>query len=155
MTEESKNIQQNVPGLEFIKRLKPVTYYLDIHQQNAMMYGPEKPDTIDWSGKYDLEKVLMSGFIAQEVEEAANEVNYDFNGVSKPKSENDLYGVQYASFVVPLVKAVQEQQEMIKNLEKQNEALKTQNEELKTNNHFINARLEKIELLFSAASFKK
>ena len=103
-----KNIQQNVPGLEFIKRLKPVTYYLDIHQQNAMMYGPEKPDTIDWEGKYDLEKVLMSGFIAQEVEEAANEVNYDFNGVSKPKSENDLYGVQYASFVVPLVKAVQE-----------------------------------------------
>jgi predicted RNase H-like nuclease (RuvC/YqgF family) len=113
-------------------------------------------------GKYDLEKVLMSGFIAQDVEEAANEVNYDFNGVSKPKNENDLYGVQYASFVVPLVKAVQEQQEMIKNMEKQyaelknqNEDLKRQNEDLKANRHFIHARLEKIELLLSTVSTNK
>ncbi|MBK6783635.1 MAG: tail fiber domain-containing protein [Saprospiraceae bacterium] len=143
-----KNIQQNVPGLEFIKRLKLVTYYLDIHQQNAMMYGPEKPDTIDWEGKYDLEKVLMSGFIAQEVEEAANEVNYDFNGVSKPKNENDLYGVQYASFVVPLVKAVQEQQVIIDNLQKQNNDLKTKNDKMEI-------RLSKLEQLLDGKAEKE
>ncbi|MBL0012993.1 MAG: hypothetical protein IPP30_04315 [Flavobacterium sp.] len=39
-----------------------------------------------------------------------------------PKNERDLYSIQYASFVVPLVKAVQEQQEIIEN---QNIAIKS------------------------------
>ena len=49
-----------------------------------------------------------SGFIAQDVEQAANAIGYDFSGVDAPKNENDFYGLRYAEFVVPLVKAVQE-----------------------------------------------
>ncbi|MEP6464729.1 MAG: hypothetical protein ABJB05_00425 [Parafilimonas sp.] len=33
------NIQQNVPGLAFITKLKPVTYKLDIHKENEMIYA--------------------------------------------------------------------------------------------------------------------
>jgi len=33
--------------------------------------------------------------------------------VDAPKNENDYYGLRYAEFVVPLVKAVQEQQNTI------------------------------------------
>ena len=51
------------------------------------------------------EKIIFSGFVAQEVEKAAKEVNYDFSGVDKPGRENGLYGLSYAEFVVPLVKA--------------------------------------------------
>ena len=54
--------------------------------------------------------ILHTGFIAQEVEEAAKKVGFNFDGVDAPKNENDLYGIRYAEFVVPLVKAVQEQQ---------------------------------------------
>ena len=56
---------------------------------------------------------MRTGFIAQEVEAAAKKVGFDFDGVSTPENETDLYGIRYAEFVVPLVKAMQEQQEMI------------------------------------------
>jgi len=51
---------------------------------------------------------VYTGFVAQEVEQAAKELNYEFSGVDAPKNENDVYGLRYAEFVVPLVKAVQE-----------------------------------------------
>ncbi|MBK9462113.1 MAG: tail fiber domain-containing protein [Sphingobacteriales bacterium] len=66
-----ENIQPDVPGLAFISQLKPVTYNLNVHRQNQMMYGTAKPDTIDWEGKYDIEKIRMTGFLAQDVEKAA------------------------------------------------------------------------------------
>ena len=52
--------------------------------------------------------IRYSGFVAQEVEEAAELSNYVFSGVDKPEREEGLYGLRYAEFVVPLVKAVQE-----------------------------------------------
>ena len=57
---------------------------------------------------------------------SANNVGYDFHGVDKPKNENSHYGLRYTEFVVPLVKATQEQQEVIENLEKGNIALEEQ-----------------------------
>lgn len=54
-----------------------------------------------------------SGFIAQEVEDAANKSGFTFSGVDKPINSGALYGLRYADFVVPLVKAVQEQQVII------------------------------------------
>jgi hypothetical protein len=51
---------------------------------------------------------IQIGFIAQEVEAAASSLNFDFHGVDKPKNDNSHYGLRYAEFVVPLVKAVQE-----------------------------------------------
>jgi hypothetical protein len=65
-------------------------------------------------------KTIFSGFVAQEVEQAAKDAGYDFSGVDKPKNENDMYGLRYSEFVVPLVKAMQEQQQMINDLRKQN-----------------------------------
>jgi hypothetical protein len=70
-----------------------------------------------WKSVLEKEKELQSGFIAQEVEAIANSIGYDFHGVDKPKNENDHYGLRYAEFVVPLVKAVQELDEKYKNLE--------------------------------------
>ena len=77
--------------------------------------------------------ILQSGFIAQEVENAAKEVGFDFSGVDKPKNENDRYGLRYAEFVVPLVKAMQEQQKII--------------EDQKTTNQELIKRIERLEKL--------
>ena len=60
--------------------------------------------------------IVRTGFIAQEVEAAAKKVGFDFDGVSTPENETDLQGIRYAEFVVPIVKAMQEQQEMITEL---------------------------------------
>jgi hypothetical protein len=46
--------------------------------------------------------------VAQEVEEAAKKINYEFSGVDAPKSKDGIYGLRYAEFIVPLVKSVQE-----------------------------------------------
>ena len=59
------------------------------------------------------EKTLSSGFSAQQVEAVANKIGYNFSGILKPENEHDHYSLAYAQFVVPLVKAVQEQQDMI------------------------------------------
>jgi hypothetical protein len=58
------------------------------------------------------------------VESAAAQAGYDFSGVDKPKNDQDFYGLRYGSFVVPLVKAIQEQQQSIDALKKENESLK-------------------------------
>ncbi|MBW6479210.1 MAG: tail fiber domain-containing protein [Bacteroidales bacterium] len=101
-----KNIRQDVPGLDFVMKLKPVTYNLDIHQQNRM--ANSEKETKDWPGKYDIEQKRMTGFLAQEVAEAAQQSDYEFSGVDIPENEDELYSLRYAEFVVPLVKAVQE-----------------------------------------------
>ena len=116
------NIQNNVPGLEFINKLNPVTYTLNIHRQNEIC---GIPDTTQWEGKYDIEQIVQSGFIAQEVEAAAQAVNYDFIGVQAPHGNGKLYSMQYAALVVPLTKAVQE-------LSAENAALKQEMAEMKT-----------------------
>ncbi len=118
-------VQENVPGLDFITQLRPVTYHLDIHRQNALC-GLDKRDSSDWEGKYDIEQKQMTGFIAQEVEAAAKATGYDFSGVEKGADEVGMYSVKYAEFVVPLVKGMQEQQTIIEALKTDNASLKSQ-----------------------------
>ena len=100
-----ENIQENVPGLSFIQLLHPVTYKLDIHKQMAIMGN--KKNITPWEGMYEIEKIRMTGFLAQDVLEAARSIGYDFSGVDVPK-DGGLNSIRYGEFVVPLVKAVQE-----------------------------------------------
>lgn len=120
-----KNVEANVPGLEFILRLRPVTYNFDIDLANelsgvdldngnndSLQNGTN--EAIDWPSKYDKEQRLYSGFLAQEVDSIANSIGYSFSGVDK---SGELMGLRYAKFTVPLVKAIQEQQAKIEELE--------------------------------------
>ncbi len=127
------DIKDDVPGLAFITRLKPITYHIDLNKQeeianagkterNQELVKPIK----DWEGKYNIEKTKMSGFFAQDVEKAAREINYSFNGVHNPKN-GGLYSLDYSAFVVPLVKAMQEQQGII---DTQNEKINRQQQQI-------------------------
>ncbi len=77
------------------------------------------------------ETIRQSGFIAQEVETAAKAAGYDFNGLHTPQNPDDYYSLSYQQFVVPLVKAVQEQQTMIEELKKQNARLNNELQQIK------------------------
>ena len=105
------NIVENVPGLNFIKLLKPVTYHLNVDKQDAIVNAKDSlgnTKSNNFPGKYEVEKIQFTGFIAQDVEKSANQIGYNFSGLHKPINEKDIYGIAYSDFVPPLVKAVQE-----------------------------------------------
>ncbi|MDR0733978.1 MAG: tail fiber domain-containing protein [Dysgonamonadaceae bacterium] len=117
-----KNIRTDVPGLDFINRLQPVTYNLDLGAMDKLLnigerLGkdglPQELSDIEKEAREAKEKTVQTGFLAQDVEDIAKSIGYDFSGVDV---SGGIYGLRYAEFVVPLVKAVQE-------LSEQNERL--------------------------------
>ncbi|HEV9038448.1 MAG TPA: tail fiber domain-containing protein [Puia sp.] len=123
-----KDVKEDVKGLEFILKLRPITYRLDVTGLSARL-GENSGKEWDRQMKAaiaDKEKMVFTGFVAQEVEKAADSLGFQFSGVDKPKTENGLYALRYADFVVPLVKAIQEQQAMIQTLQAQVQALQQQ-----------------------------
>ncbi|MES2776117.1 MAG: tail fiber domain-containing protein [Bacteroidota bacterium] len=114
-----KDIRPDVPGLAFINKLQPITYSIN---RKAMAEFLGRQDTTLENSPTTLYRT--TGFSAQQVEQAAIETGYEFSGVDKPKNDKDYYGLRYAEFTVPLVKAVQEQQLMIEDLKRQLAELK-------------------------------
>ncbi len=130
-----QNIKQNVPGLQFINRLHPITYTLNINAIESKLHSTQKTlkdadgnplprpedDPVIKQNIDEKSKIVYTGFIAQDVEKAAGSIDYNFSGVDKPKDDQQsFYGLRYGDFVVPLVKAVQE-------LSSQNDSLKNEN----------------------------
>jgi hypothetical protein len=133
--------ESDVKGLDFIKKLRPVVYNLDTKKLDAFL----KKDLPESARKNDQETdftastaIRQSGFIAQEVEIAAKETGYNFNGIHVPENGSDNYGLAYAQFVVPLVKAVQE--------------LSTQNEEQKLANDALKKELDELKMMIKSIS---
>jgi len=65
-------------------------------------------------------------------------VGYEFSGVDKPETEGSVMGLRYSEFVVPLVKAMQEQQSMI---EEQKQLIDSQQQAIEV----LMKRLETLE----------
>jgi len=152
-----KNITENVHGLDFITKLRPVTYY---HDMNAIAKLLQIPDSLrDLDAEALAAEILRTGFIAQEIDEISKQLGYDFSGLDKPKNNNDFYGLRYAEFTVPLVKAVQELnekeilqqnkfselQKIIVNLQSENKRLREDNSTLKINNENLKSDIEQIK----------
>lgn len=132
-----KNIKENVVGLEFINKLRPVSYTVDNDKLDKFL----GTDQSEFYKRSTAEPYYQTGFIAQEVEATAEKAGFTtFNGVDKPKNDKDHYGIRYAEFVVPLVKAVQE--------------LSSNNDELKQNQTKLLSKIEEqqkqIEALLNA-----
>ncbi len=118
-----KNIRQNVPGLAFINKLTPITYTLDIDGIETKLHQNDKPPSIKnlpstpncldnpvmKQAMAEKSAITYTGFVAQDVEKAADSIGFSFSGIDKPKDANQsFYGLRYADFVAPLVRAVQE-----------------------------------------------
>ena len=121
-----KNMKEGVKGLDFIMRLRPITYNLDVTGIRNHLGQKAPSDAGTQQSIREREATLFSGFAAQDVEAAAVASGYEFSGVDKPKNANGFYGLRYGDFVVPLVKAVQEQQQMIVALQQEVAELKQQ-----------------------------
>lgn len=123
------DVKEQVPGLAFISKLRPVTYHLDM---DAIASFYNDPDSLRSPESEKLKAAeLQIGFIAQEVEAAAKELNFDFHGVEVPQNEQSHYGLRYAEFVPSLVKAVQELEARLNEKDRQLELLITEINHLK------------------------
>lgn len=138
------NVKENVPGLDFIKKLKPVTYNFDTKKFENHLNPNRKEEVMD----IDYSKsttIIHTGFLAQDVEKICNDLGYDFDGLHIPDANNptDNYGVAYSQFIMPIVKAVQEQQVIIENQKSELEQLKSELEKYKSLEERIKALEQK------------
>lgn len=122
------NVQEDVKGLDFILQLRPVSYQFNVEQFDAQWKKTDDKTALSRrsvsadNARIDFSEALKMrriGFIAQEVEQAAKTSSFNFSGIVKPKTAGEHYGLSYESFVVPLVKAIQEQEAIITELQHQ------------------------------------
>ena len=101
-------------GLNFIRKLKPVSYVWDHRQSYVNKCGFEYGQR-DGTLKQIKEEY---GFLAQEIEQALTELGTRFDGLHYD-SYRDAYTVTYEEFIAPIVKALQEINTEIDELENQ------------------------------------
>lgn len=131
-----EGVQTNVPGLEFIRRLRPVTYWVNVEKLQRHITA-QMPDTV--AARYLPRKEVLAkakqetrtGFVAQEVEASAREIGYNFDGVNAPKNPTDNYSIAYSQFVPSLVQATQEQQELLEEQDRKISNLQQENRQLR------------------------
>jgi hypothetical protein len=87
---------------------------------------------------------LRTGFLAQDVEKAAMQLDYNFDGIHAPVNDKDHYSLAYSQFIMPLVKSVQEQQQII---EDQNKKINSQAGQIKMMNEKIESLAKVVEVL--------
>ena len=116
-----EDIKANVPGLSFITKLNPVTYHVNKFKE-AKLVGYQLDRVLE-------DKNVHSGFLAQDVEKAAKEVGYDFEGVRQEEG-GKYYTIGYTLFVMPLVQAVKELNDEVNFLKAELQESKTAHEQL-------------------------
>ena len=100
------DITESDLGLDFINSLKPVSYFR----------------------KNDVFKKREYGLIAQDLEESLNKSGVTNNGIVST-DDKGMYSVRYNDLMAPMIKAIQEQQQLIKSLQEEIGQLKGQNEQ--------------------------
>lgn len=143
-------VRQDAPGLDFVLSLRPVTYNFD-YSKFSNFIGEKGVDQQVLKQK---DQKREMGFIAQELESICLKSGIDIvNLIHTPENEKDNYAIAYGQLVVPLVKAVQEQQTQIETLKAQNAQLET----IKQQNQSLQSQLDQLraDLQFFRASLEK
>ena len=133
-----EDIKADVPGLSFITRLTPVTYHVNKTKEAKLLGYP-------WTNIIE-DKVLHSGFLAQDVEAAAKMAGYNFEGVRQEEG-GKYYTVGYTLFVIPLVQAVKDLHKEVNELKETINQLKSEVAALKEKEMDTQGRLAKLEAL--------
>jgi hypothetical protein len=103
---QKKDIEDSDLGLEFINKLRPVSYRWKLGPDSVRHYGLIAQET---------EKVVLDSRDQNNSEKAAI-VDHD--------EKNDRYGLRYTELISPLIKAVQELTDRVQKLEAENVKLR-------------------------------
>ena len=111
-----ENIENSDLGLDFIKSLRPVKYKWK-DKDEFIQYGDDG-ETVEQVYPPETYTRTHYGLISQEVKqtlEDSGKTAEDFGGYTYTEKE-DVHGLRYSEFISPLIKAMQEQQEIIEKL---------------------------------------
>jgi hypothetical protein len=108
------NIESTTLGLDFINDLRPVRFQwkpsYEVPKEMTAEYNEENQKNLDY---------VSHGFIAQEVKEVIDKHgDATFGGWHLDKTDNETQRVKKNMFIMPLIKAVQELSEEVKELKK-------------------------------------
>ncbi len=138
------NIADDVKGLDFINRLRPVTYNQDPILLHRILGTPDSlVNQVDHS---QIQCTKFIGFLAQEVDAAAKASGFDFPGIDKPEHDNEVYSLRYVDFIMPMTKAIQE-------LSEENTALSEKYKSLLLKMEALEAKMEQMVSISSGSSF--
>ena len=98
---KKRNIKNDILGLDFINKLKPVTF-----QWKPSNEFPKEWNEYSEENNMDLD-TTMHGMIAQDVKQALDDVNVDTFGGWKEREDGSQV-ISREMFVTPLINAVQE-----------------------------------------------
>lgn len=110
-------IQDTVLGLDFIKKLTPRQFKMN-SRELYFEQGKQRDFTATNDGS-KAGKRFHQGFVAQEVKKVIEEMNVDFAGYQDHKINGgeDVLSLGYTEFIAPIVKAIQQQQHIIEQLQ--------------------------------------
>ena len=105
-------------GLDFIKKLKPAQWRWDLRENYRKTTYTEDGEIVVYFEPKDgskKRKRLHNGFIAQDLQDIILQTGIDFAGFQDHNIDNgnDVLSVGYDEFIAPIVKAIQEQQQII------------------------------------------
>ena len=105
---EKNTIKNTDLGLDFINKLKPVSYIWN--NKTRTHYGLIAQDVEDLLSEINKDTKDFAGFIKADVSEEKDNTKHS-------------YGLRYNEFISPMIKAIQEQQEIINDLKNRIETL--------------------------------
>ncbi|HAS91991.1 MAG TPA: hypothetical protein DCS12_07090 [Clostridiales bacterium] len=145
---DKADIRDTVLGLDFIKELRPVDFRWDLRDDYVEIVETEYEEIVPTPyGKPQTQKVKIisskekpkdgskkrtrfhHGLIAQEVKTTMDKLGVDFGGYQdhKIKGGKDVLTIGYEELIGPMIKAIQEQNEIIKKLEARIVVLESKN----------------------------
>lgn len=127
---DKEEVRDTQLGLDFIMAIRPVDYKLDLREAYHERIDTVEVVEVDGKQVEQIKRVVIEhpkdgskrrnrfhhGFIAQEVQATG----FEFCGVKDGKisGNRDVYSIVHEEFIGPMVKAIQEQQAMIEDLQK-------------------------------------
>jgi hypothetical protein len=135
------NIKDDVPGLQLINLLRPVSYNFETEKFQRFLGTPDSIIDETKSQIAASSQIKNTGLIAQELEEALKKIGYDFSGLHIPQNDKDNYSIAYDNFIPVVIRALQELDAKNKEQEKTIAELKKQLIELNEKiNHLISKK---------------
>lgn len=130
-----KDISDSNLGLDFITKLRPVTYRLKVGKNEVTRQELEGPWPLGETPKSEVSltpvegKRFHYGLIAQEVRQVMTECGVEdaaFWALENPDDPDSTQALRYEELIPPLIKAVQELTTMVKTLEAKVAALEAE-----------------------------